>query len=146
MLMSYFNNFHFRKLLLLFSFALIEHVSFAQHQHMGNMNMQKDTMKMETGTMKLDMGAMKMNSSLSLNLPMNLDGSGTSWQPDESPMMMYMKMQRNTSLIVHGNIFIRYISQEATNKSKAEKKFDAPNWFMLMLSQKLNEKDLVSFI
>src|SRR3989442_13623502 len=116
-----------KTLLLFFSFSLAAKISFAQHD-MGNMKMQSDTMKME-------MDSMKMTSSFSPNLPMNRDGSGTSWQPDASPMFMYMKMLHlehgMTSLMFHGNFFLRYTSQDATSKSnRGGEKFDAPNWFM----------------
>ena len=57
--------------------------------------MKKDTsMKgMDMGDMKMDSGStmsMKMNSQYSLDVPMNRDGSGTSWVPDETPMYAYM--------------------------------------------------------
>ncbi|MGH7456872.1 MAG: hypothetical protein ACRENG_36315, partial [bacterium] len=83
---------HYRKIIVLMIslFVNIE-PSFAQtdttktHDHstmmMEGMNMEKEG---------------NMSSSFSLNLPMSRDGSGTSWQPDESPMMMYSKMKGNT--------------------------------------------------
>jgi len=39
----------------------------------------------------MDHDKMQMTSFFSPNLPMNRDASGTGWQPDESPMWMYMK-------------------------------------------------------
>src|SRR4051812_5336687 len=92
-----------------------------------------------------------MSSAFSPNLPMSRDGSGTSWQPDSSPMMMYMKMfgmvtHGMTSLMVHGNVFMRYTSQDITNQSnRGANAFDAPNWVMAMLTHK-HSKDVFSFI
>ncbi|HTL81345.1 MAG TPA: hypothetical protein VL651_06560 [Bacteroidia bacterium] len=87
-----------------------------------------------------------MTSNFSLNLPMNRDGSGTSWQPDQSPMLMYMKMYSKTSIMFHGAVFLRYTSQDATHQSdRGAEKFDAPNWMMFMLAHKMSEKDLFSF-
>lgn len=119
---------------LLYLFFLIPSmVSFAQEEDMP-MNI-GDTMKMND---------MQMTSSFSLNLPMNRDGSGTSWQPDQTPLMMYMKMYRNTNFMFHGAIFPRFTSQEAKGKHGGTN-FDAPNWIMFILQQKLSDKDLFSF-
>ena len=106
---------------------------------MGNMKMGNDTMKMNGEEMK-------MSSSFSLNLPMNRDGSGTSWQPDQSPMMMYMIMDGNTAYMFHGAVFLRYTSQDITKESnRGGSKFDAPNMMMFMMTHKLSDKDLFSF-
>lgn len=87
-----------------------------------------------------------MTSSFSPNLPMNRDGSGTAWQPDQSPVMMYMKMYPKTSLMLHGAVFLRYTSQDVTKQSnRGGDKLDAPNWLMFMLTQKMGAKNLLSF-
>jgi hypothetical protein len=93
------------------------HVSFSQHEH-HNMNHTTDTMKVIDSTtndmnkhnhnhndtdtktdtnkkMNKDMNNemkndMNMSHSYSLSLPMNRNGSGTGWLPDESPMNGYM--------------------------------------------------------
>ena len=117
-------------LLILFSFSL--NISLAQHEH----HMQMDTMKMDS---------MQMISFFSPNLPMNRDGSGTSWQPDDSPMFMHMIMNEKTSFMMNGSLFLRYTSQDISNKSdRGGSQFDAPNMFMFMLSHKLNDKNLLS--
>jgi hypothetical protein len=105
--------------------------------------------QVDMGGMQMNMSAdtMKMNSSFSLNLHMNRDGSGTSWQPDDSPMRMYMKTIHRTTLAIHGAIFIRYTAQGiAGNNQRGGKTFDAPNWMMFMLQQKINDKNLFSFL
>ena len=87
-----------------------------------------------------------MHSFFSIYLPMTRDGSGTSWQPDQSPMMMYMQMHKNTMFMAHGNIFLRYTSQDAAHQgSRGANAFDAPNWVMFMLAQKIGRHDLLSF-
>jgi hypothetical protein len=103
-------------------------------------------MVMSSDTVQIPGMTMQMSSSLSLNLPMNCDGSGTGWQPDNSPMMMYMKMFRNTSIMFHGAIFLRYTWQDPDNSyNRGGEQFDAPNWIMFMLQQKLSSNDLFSF-
>jgi hypothetical protein len=120
---------------------------------------QTDTMKMDMPGMDMpgmDMSGMdmshmtmdepEMTSSFSPNLPMNRDGSGTSWQPDVSPMMMYMKMKGKTTFMGHGFIFIRYNVQDITKESdRGGSTFDAPNMFMFMVDHKFNERNLLSF-
>lgn len=91
--------------------------------------------------------SLQMTSFFSPNLPMSRDGSGTSWQPDANPMWMYMTMKEKTSIAVHGSLFLRYTTQDITNQSdRGGSQFDAPNMFMFMLSQKLNEKNLFSVL
>jgi len=128
-------------LLVFLIYFLSENNSFAQHD-MGNMQMEPDSMVVE-------MGGMKMTSSFSVNLPMNRDGSGTSWQPDASPMFMYHKMLGGdkygmTSLMVHGSFFIRYTAQDITKESnRGGNHFDAPNMMMFMLTHQ-HPKDIFS--
>jgi hypothetical protein len=98
--------------------------------------MQGDHMQMQTDTMNMH-GA---------EMPVSRDGSGTSWQPDQSPVMMYMIMHKNTTLMFHGAIFIRYTTQDFTNEGdRGGQQFDVPDWVMFMLRQRLGEKDLISF-
>jgi hypothetical protein len=125
--------------LLSFLFSMTSKVTIAQSD-MNNMQMDGDMMKMDS----LDM---PMTSLFSANYLMNRDGSGTSWQPDASPMWMYMKMNGNTSLMAHGSIFIRYTVQDITKKSdRGGTQLDAPNMFMFGLSQKLNRHNLLSIL
>lgn len=120
-------------LFLLFSiywtpFASAQHDSTMHHHH-----------EMPDSSMRSDH---EMSSAFSVNLPMSRDGSGTSWQPDANPVMMYMKMfgSGKTSLMAHGNIFIRYTSQDIGKQSdRGGSQFDAPNMLMLMLSHRYKE-------
>src|ERR1700744_6461105 len=129
-----------------------------QHD-MHMMNMGKDTakkpMKMEHNMDMMDMGdmdmgdmdmskpMMMMNSQSSLNLPMNRDGSGSSWVPDETPMYGYMIHGKKWMSMFHGSFFVRYTSQDVFNSgSRGGKAFDVPNWFMFMTQRKVGENGL----
>ncbi|WP_298708389.1 hypothetical protein [Chitinophaga sp.] len=86
---------------------------------------------------------MNMTHAYSLHLPMNRNGSGTSWLPDNSPMYMYMTGNDRTSFMLHGNVFLRYTSTDFTAKgSRGAAKPDAPNWFMGMMNHRVGKKGL----
>lgn len=88
-----------------------------------------------------DMGL--MTHAYSLNLPMNRNGSGTSWLPDNSPMYMYMTGNSRTNFMFHGNVFLRYTSTDFTaSGTRGGTKFDAPNWFMGMMNHRVGRKGL----
>ena len=88
----------------------------------------------------------EMYSAYSLNLPMNRNGSGTSWQPDESPMYMYMVHAKAWNIMVHGAMFTRYTSQNVNNKGMrgSAAQFNAPNWGMLMAQRRLGKHGLLN--
>ena len=118
--------------------------------NMDGMNMDSMNMKADTTKPEMKMKGhnnhrmnMPMTSSYSVNIPMSRDGSGTSWQPDESHTYMLMKMIDKTSLMFHENIFLRYTKQDLFKKgSRGGDKIDAPNWFMGMLNSHVGEKGL----
>jgi hypothetical protein len=84
-----------------------------------------------------------MTSQFSLDLPMNRDGSGTSWVPDETPMYMYMIHGKKWMHMVHGSVFLRYNKQDLFNKgTRGGKQFDAPNWLMYMAQRKVGKNGL----
>lgn len=107
-----------------------------------NMPMRDNSMKgMKMGEMKMD-----MNSLQSKNLPMNRDGSGTSWLPDASPMYGIMLNSGKWSYMLHGNISFRYTKQDLGDKgSRGADKVDAPNWFMGMAQRLVGENGLLHF-
>lgn len=120
---------------------------------MKGMKMKDKSMK-DTSMKGMDMSGMKMDgmkmdmmsSSQSLNLPMNRDGSGTSWLPDASPMYGIMLNSGKWSYMVHGNIALRYTKQDLGNKgSRGNDQLDAPNWFMGMAQRKVGENGLLHF-
>lgn len=87
-----------------------------------------------------------MSSSQSKNLPMNRDGSGTSWLPDASPMYGIMLNSGKWGYMLHGNIDFRYTKQDLFNKgSRGGGKLDAPNWFMGMAQRPVGKNGLLHF-
>jgi len=134
-----------KKIILSIIISLFFTTAFAQ-----KMPMKKDTsMKgMDMDDMKMDSGSMmsmKMNSQYSLDVPMNRDGSGTSWVPDETPMYAYMIHGKKWMTMIHGSFFLRYNKQDLFNSgSRGGKKFDAPNWLMAMTQRQIGKNGLFS--
>jgi hypothetical protein len=129
---------------------------FAQHQHPMDMPMTDSTNGKamdhgheDMGDMKgMDMGGMKttMNHSLSLSLPMNRDGSGTSWIPDASPMYGYMVHAHPWMLMFHGDIFPRYNQADLFKAGqRGAAKWDAPDMLMAMGQRKIGFNGLFHF-
>jgi hypothetical protein len=49
--------------------------------------------------------------------------------------------------MIHGSLFLRYTSQDITDEGdRGGQQLDAPNMFMFSLSQKLNEKNMLSVL
>ena len=93
-----------------------------------------------------DHSAHNMTHAFSRNLPMNRNGSGTGWLPDESPMYGYMKHKGDWMYMLHGNLFVRYNKQDLLDKgSRGDAKVDAPNWAMLMGQRPVGKKGLFHF-
>jgi hypothetical protein len=88
--------------------------------------------------------AMAMPShAYSRNLPMNRNASGTAWNPDASPMYMWMKSGSKTDWMFHGNVFLRYTNTDIFNTDKrGDSRISAPNWFMAMMNRKVGQRGL----
>lgn len=87
-----------------------------------------------------------MSSSTGANIPMQRDGSGTSWLPDSSPVHALHFGAGDWSFMVHGSIFARYNWQNVFNSGKRSgRKFDAPNWFMAMAQAPVLINDRLTF-
>jgi hypothetical protein len=87
-----------------------------------------------------------MNSAFSMNLPMNRNGSGTGWLPDNAPMYGYMIHSKKWMYMIHGNIFLRYDNQNFTHDGKrGGHKTDAPNWIMGMGQTTVGKRGLFNF-
>ncbi|RFM27485.1 TonB-dependent receptor [Deminuibacter soli] len=138
-----------KKLLLLAAPLLWQATAWAQDTSMMHMH----HMDTDTG-MHMDMHgehkgkpmhhSMAMNHSYSLNLPMSRNGSGTGWLPDASPMYGAMVHTGKWMLMFHGNVFLRYTSQDVFNKgSRGGSKWDAPNWFMGMAQRRVGKNGLL---
>lgn len=106
---------------------------------------QADHSMHDSGAMRHNMDDMPSMPShaFSRNLPMSRNGSGTAWNPDASPMYMWMKQTPKTDWMFHGNIFLRYTNTDIFNSgNRGDDKFDAPNWFMTMMNRKVGRKGL----
>ena len=110
------------------------------HGAMGNMGYSDG----ETGTLRMmPMGS--MSHTLSRNLPMNRNGSGTSWMPDQTPMYAYMKHSNGGWMyMLHHSVFLRHTHQNFTNNTRRgyESRFDAPNWAMGMAQRTVGKRGL----
>lgn len=87
-----------------------------------------------------------MTHSLSRNLSMNRNGSGTSWHPDNTPVYAYMRTPSGSkwSYMMHYAIYLRYTSQNFNNSDGRGRgqQFGAPNWFMGMAQRKVGQRGL----
>lgn len=119
----------------------------AQAQHEGhNMNASGDSIKTHNGEEANMQDDHNMSHAFSRNLPMNRNGSGTGWLPDNSPMYGYMQHTDKWMYMFHGNVFLRYNNQDISNSgSRGGEKFDAPNWFMAMGQRRVGNKGLFRF-
>lgn len=90
--------------------------------------------------MNMDHGEMNMNDMSELKHSLYQIASGTSWVPLTTPMYALMYDFPNSQLMVHGGIFPEYIYQSGL---RGDKKFTAPNWFMLMYDNTLGASDFL---
>jgi hypothetical protein len=111
---------------------------------MGDMDMGD----MEMSGMKMDTDSimkMGMTSQYSRDIPMNRDGSGTSWVPDVTPMYAYMPNTGKWMTMIHGSFFARYDNQDLFKEgSRGGKQFDVPDWMMAMTQRKIGNDGLFS--
>lgn len=124
------------------------------HGHQGKhedrkLSLSKDTLAAQQNMDGRKMGNMPMeamNHSLSRNLPMNRNGSGTGWSSDDAPMYMYMLHAKKWTYMLHGNFFIRYNHQDVSQKGyRGDEQWDAPNMLMAMGQRPIGEKGLFHF-
>ena len=87
----------------------------------------------------------RMSHAFSMSLPMNRNGSGTGWLPDQTPMYAWMKPGQNWSTMFHGGIFIRQNWQNINNSEADDQQFDAPGWAMGMAQRKIGQNGLLLF-
>ncbi|WP_153042741.1 hypothetical protein [Rufibacter ruber] len=117
------------------------------HQHHPGMHMNHGAMASDTtqhAGMNHSMGMGGMSHAFSRNLPMNRNGSGTSWHPDATPMYGYMKHAGDWMLMFHGQLWLRYNRQDIFDKgSRGDSQLDAPNWFMGMAQREVGKRGLL---
>lgn len=69
-----------------------------------------------------------------LNLPMSREASGTSWQPDTSPIAVIMAKAGGFHFMIHGNAFL---NSDIQGSKRGATEFNSINWLMAMVSHKL---------
>ncbi len=82
----------------------------------------------------MEMPGTAMQGANDLVVPMEREGSGTAWQPDSAPEYGAMNATPTSMLMTHYAAFPRYVE---TGSARGSRRFDAPNWLMVMGSQKL---------
>ncbi|MGI4744055.1 MAG: hypothetical protein ACRYG7_53580 [Janthinobacterium lividum] len=98
------------------------------------------------GSMRdMDMGR-PMSHAYSRHLPMSRNGSGTAWQPDQTPMYMWMHHKGPWMLMYHGSAFGRYTSQNLNhdNGRGHANRVDGPNWLMTMAQRQVGARGLLN--
>lgn len=70
------------------------------------------------------------------SIPMSMEGSGTGWIPERSPMHMIMSKAGAWTSALHGSIFLRYTKQGGPRGDDA---WSSPNWLMGSLHRPLGE-------
>ncbi|RZK94302.1 MAG: hypothetical protein EOO62_30850, partial [Hymenobacter sp.] len=119
-------------------------------QPMSGMKMPTDsthTMHQMAGMGMSSMGGMStMSHAYSRNLPMSRNGSGTAWQPDQTPMYMWMQHKGPWMLMYHGSAFGRYTSQNFNHDDGRghAHAVDGPNWFMTMAQRNVGKRGLLN--
>lgn len=113
-------------------------------QSAGAMDMSGSTGTNDGMTMDSSMG---MTHSLSRNLSMNRNGSGTSWHPDNTPMYAYMRHPSapgGWSTMLHYAVYLRYTNQNVNNPGGRgrDRQFGAPNWVMGMAQRTVGQRGL----
>ena len=118
----------------------------AQHEH--QMPAKKDTIRKpdhHAPHEKTTEEGVMPTHAFSKNLPMNRNGSGTGWNPDASPMYMWMKQTSKTDWMFHGNLFLRYTDVNVFNENKrGDGAWSFPNWFMVMMNRKIGKRGLLN--
>ncbi|MVN76572.1 hypothetical protein GO988_09580 [Hymenobacter sp. HMF4947] len=134
--------------------VLLATPALAQHRHTPGMAMPADTTRAQptpgpqpmAGMSGPEMGSPRMSHAYSRHLPMARNGSGTAWQPDQTPMYMWMQHQGPWMLMYHGSAFGRYTSQNfnhASGRGHANA-VDGPNWLMAMAQRNVGERGLLN--
>ena len=91
-------------------------------------------------------GTTTMSHAYSRHLPMSRNGSGSAWQPDQTPMYMWMQHKGPWMLMYHGSAFGRYTSQNFNHDGRRGQadRVDGPNWLMTMAQRPVGERGLLN--
>jgi hypothetical protein len=115
----------------------------AQHTESTVKSVDSVHMRHEPDSSHTTMQHSDMSSSLSPSLPMSRNGSGTSWNPDNTPVYGYMLHKKAWMLMFMGNVFVRYNTQDIGNAgNRGASQWDAPNMLMAMAQRKVGKRGL----
>lgn len=94
----------------------------------------------------MEMGGSPMSHAYSRHLPMSRNGSGTAWNPDQTPMYMWMQHKGPWMLMYHGSAFGRYTSQNFNHAGQRGQRraVDGPNWLMTMAQRPVGARGLLN--
>lgn len=119
-------------------------VAHAQERHPPQQPARRDTAMARDTSMRRQEGMMQdmlmQMMTGPLGIPMNRDGSGTSWLPDSTPMYAVHRMSGSWLLMMHGNVFAQYISEGG---ERGDDQFGSINWVMGMARRKAGAGDLM---
>jgi len=110
--------------------------------------MKMDAPATQMGAMKMGgMNRMAMRSTTDVASSMSRESSGTSWQPDSSPMYMVMKTRGRDQLMFHGMIYPRFTRIGSNRDVSAagvggRSRVDAPSMFMVMDAHPLDKREV----
>lgn len=88
----------------------------------------------QTDTVHTPMSASMTMSQAPLGVPMQRGGSGTSWQPDASPMRASHVTLGKWEVMLHGSAFVQFDDQ---GSSRGSRQFGSVNWGMVAASRPL---------
>lgn len=74
-----------------------------------------------------------------LHLPESRDGSGTSWQPDSTPVYALHAMVGRWMFMFHGNIFLGY---DVQGSARGDSRVTSQNWLMAMVRRANKDVEL----
>lgn len=89
-----------------------------------------------------------LTSAYSLSLPIPRNGSGTSWQPDASPVYALVNNVGRWNVTLQGSLYLRYTSQNINNAGKMDHAFgfDSPNRLGLTAQRGIGRNGLVTLM
>ena len=114
-----------------------EHQEKHQHQEEGSEPHQGHKAGQPSNQQDHPAGHMSMKGIL--GLPHTREASGTSWQPDSTPMRAIHFMEEDWTFMIHGNVFAGYDYQSG---KRGEDEWISTNWLMLMARRPLGGGEL----
>src|SRR5579864_5125240 len=119
--------------LLLLPIASLAQQDKTQDSGMGGSDMQ-GMQHQDRKDMKMESGSMSMQPETFIEEIMQRDSTGTSAEPNSTPIPMLMTTKGEWTLMFHANVFVL---DEQQSSARGGDKFFSTNWFMGMAQHKL---------